>query len=89
MGIAHKFILQKSGCGSKGKSEKTEKFISDLKNEFPCMFSESLGQCTKTEVRFELKDNVRPVFKAKRNVPFSALDVVNQELERLEKIGVI
>ena len=74
----------------KEKSEKkTEKFISDLKNEFPRVFSEGLGQCTKTEVRFQLKDNVRPVFKAKRNVPFSALDAVNQELERLKKMGVI
>ena len=48
------------------------------------MFSEALGQCTKTEVRF---DNIRPVFKAKRNVSFLALDAVNQELEGLEKIG--
>ena len=53
------------------------------------MFSEGLGQCMKTEVRFELKDNIRPVFKAKRNVPFLALDAVNQELEYLEKMEVI
>ena len=36
----------------------------------------------KTEVRFELKNNTRPV-------PFLALDAVNQELEHLEKMGVI
>ena len=64
------------------KSEETEKFISDLKNEFPLVFSE--GQCTKIEDSFKLKDNIRPVFKAKMNVPFLALDSVNQELERLE-----
>ena len=37
----------------------------------------------------ELKDNIRPIFKAKTNVPFSALDLVNQELERFEKMDVI
>ena len=44
-------VKEKSG------KKKTEKIISDLINEFPCVFSEDLGQCTKTEVRFELKDN--------------------------------
>ena len=39
------------------------------------------------ENRFEVKDNIRPVFKAKRNVSSLALNAVNQE--GLEKIGVI
>lgn len=30
-------------------SEETEKNTSDLKNEFPSMFSEDLGQCTKIQ----------------------------------------
>ena len=60
-----------------------------MKNEFPCVFSEGLGQCTKTEVRFELNDNIRPIFKAKKYGPFSAVDAVNQEQERLEKMDVI
>lgn len=53
------------------------------------MFSEGLGECTKTEVSFELKDDIRLVFKPKKNVTFSALDSRNQELERLKKKGVI
>ena len=48
-----------------------------------------LGCCTKTEVKFEIKEKVKPVFKPKRNVPFSSLEVINKELERLEKVGVI
>ena len=83
MTIVSKFILQKkSGRDSKGKIWKTEKFISGLKNKFPRVFSEGLGQCTKTEVGFELKDDIRPEFKAKRNIPFSALNAVDQELVR-------
>ena len=53
------------------------------------MFSEGVIQCTKTDVRFKLKDNIRLVFKAKSNVLFSVLDTVNQELEHLEKMEVI
>ena len=63
MGFERKFILQKGGRDSKEKSEKIEKDISDLINEFPHVFPEGLGQCTKTVVRFELKDNIRAVFK--------------------------
>ena len=31
-----------------------------------------------------LKTTLRPIFKTKSNVPFSALGAVNQELERLD-----
>ena len=57
-----------------------------MKKESPRVFSEIHK---KTAVGFKLKDNIRLVFKVKRIVPFSALDTVNQELENLEKIGVI
>ena len=53
------------------------------------MFSEGLEQYTKTKVRFKLKDNIISVFKEKKNILFSALNAVNQELERFEKMGVI
>ena len=72
-----------------GENKATEKVIKDLKNKFPRVFSEGLGECTKTEVKFELKEAVKPVFKPKRNVPFAALETVDKELERLEKLGVI
>ena len=73
----------------KEKYEETEKTIPDLKNEFPRVIFEGLRQCTKTEVRFELKDNRKPVFKTKKNVLFTGLDSVNQNPERLAKMGVI
>ena len=40
-------------------------------------------------MRFELKDNVKPVFKPKRKVPFSSLETIDKELRRLEENGVI
>ena len=45
--------------------------------------------CTKTEVKFELKEIVKPVIRTKRKVPFSAVDSINEELEKMEIIGVI
>lgn len=49
-------FCNKVEVSEKEKSEETEKFISDLKNEFPRVFSESFRQSTKTKFRFELKD---------------------------------
>ena len=38
--------------------------------------------------KFELQDDVQPVFKKKRNVPFALLEQINEEL-RLVKTGVL
>ena len=72
-----------------GKSKQTENFANKLKSEFNKVFADKLGCCTKTEVRFELKDNVKPIFKPKRKVPFSSLERIDKELRRLEENGVI
>ena len=68
---------------SKSKNKETEK------TGWRSVFSEGLGKCVKTKVKFELKENVKPMFKPNRKVPFVALEPVNEELERLEKLGVI
>lgn len=36
-----------------------------------------------------MKENTLPFFKAKHNISFAALEHVNKELDRLEKIEVI
>ena len=48
-----------------------------------------LGRCNKMTAKFELKDDIQPVFKKKRNVPFASLPLVNEELDRLERTGVL
>ena len=63
--------------------------IKDLKIKFSLVFSEGLGICKKTEAKFEVKENAKPIFKRKRNVPFGALEQIDKELERLENLGVI
>ena len=64
------------------KSKQTENFVNKLKSEFNKVFVDKLGCCTKTEVRFKLKDNVKPIFKPKRKVPFSSLETIDKELHR-------
>ena len=71
------------------KSTKMESFLDDLKAEFPRVFSEGLGHCVKTEVKFGVKKDATPVFEPKRNVPFSSMDAIEKELERLQELDVI
>lgn len=47
-------------------SKLPEKFIKDLKKDFENVFSEGLGCCTKVEVKFELKDKAKLMFKPKK-----------------------
>ena len=62
-----------------GKSKQTENSVNKLKSEFNKVFADELGCCTKTEMIFELKNNVKPVFKPKRKVPFSSLETIDKE----------
>ena len=39
--------------------------------------------------KFELKDDIQPVFKKKRNVPFVPSTQINEELDRFERTGVL
>ena len=58
-----------------------------LKGTFPEVFSGGLGRC-KMYFKFELKANIQPVFK-KKSVPFASLNQIDEELKRLEQIGVL
>ena len=59
-----------------------------MKESFPNVFSEKLGRCTKMEAKCELLDNVKPVFKKKRSVPFASVQKIDEEPDRLIKTGI-
>ena len=67
----------------------TEKVKMELKGSFPEVFSAGLGKCTKIKTKFELKENTRPIFRKKRNVPFAATEEINKELDRLVNMGIL
>ena len=66
-----------------GKSKQTENFVNELKSEFYKVFADELGGCTKTEMRFELKDNVKLVFKPKKKSP---VFIVRNDRQRVTEI---
>ena len=53
------------------------------------MYFRKVPESVKSKVKFELKENVKRVFKLNKKVYFAALEPVNKELERLEKLSVI
>ena len=66
-----------------------EKIKMGLKGSFPEVFSAGLGKCTKIKAKFELKENTRPIFRKRRNVPFAATEEINEELDRLVNMGIL
>ena len=66
-----------------------EKIKMEQKGSFPEVFSADLGKFTKITAKFELKENTRPIFRKKRNVPFAATEEINKEVDRLVNMGVL
>lgn len=60
-----------------------------LKDKFPDVFSDSLGLCTKAQVKFYTKPETQPIFRHKRPVAYAAIPAIDQELQRLEQLGII
>ena len=61
----------------------------ELKASFPEVFSVGLGKCSKIKEKFELKENTRPIFRKKRNVPFAATEEINIEPDCLVNMGIL
>ena len=68
----------------KGFTYEIESLKKELKIKFSEVFSGGFGRCNKMKAKFELKENVRPVFKKKRNVPFALLKQINDEFDKHE-----
>ncbi|CAH8601572.1 unnamed protein product [Schistosoma rodhaini] len=63
--------------------------IEDLLQKHRKLFQNKLGCCTIGKAKLYLRQDVKPVFCPKRQVPYAATDKVDKELDRLEKLGVI
>ena len=62
----------------------------ELKIKFLEIFSEGLEFCSKVKAKFKVKENVMPVFfLPKRPVPYLLVKIIDKELGRLEKLGII
>lgn len=63
--------------------------IMKIENKFPGVLSENLGRCYKAKRNFKGIKGSTAVFKPKCSLQLVAFDKVNEELDSLEKIGVI
>lgn len=63
--------------------------LKELHRQFPEVFLSVLGRCNKFAAKIELKKNVQPVFKKKRNVPFATTEKTDKELDRLVQTGIL
>lgn len=74
-------------------SKITGKYQNDIQTEiklrFPKLFSENLGLYTKSKVNLQLKDNAKPIFRQKRPVAYASLQPIEDELYRLQQLGVV
>ncbi|KRZ10689.1 Uncharacterized protein T11_7653 [Trichinella zimbabwensis] len=61
----------------------------DVCVEFPEVFEDGLGHCTKVKAHVELKDGVVPVFRKPFPLAFAMHDAVEKELERYVDMGVL
>ncbi|XP_055522647.1 uncharacterized protein K02A2.6-like [Wyeomyia smithii] len=67
----------------------SKEIIAQLQANHPAVFDNSLGHCTKTMVKLFLKPNAKPVFCSKRPVPFNTISLIDEELTRLQSLGII
>uniref|UniRef100_A0A1I7XXY1 Reverse transcriptase domain-containing protein n=1 Tax=Steinernema glaseri TaxID=37863 RepID=A0A1I7XXY1_9BILA len=60
-----------------------------IAEEFPDLVKKDLGRFNLSEARLELKPSAVPIFRRPRPVPFHASTIIDDELDRLQKLGVI
>lgn len=69
------------------KDDYRNRFIHELKKDYPSVFENKLGECKK-QIRLQLAD-CNPVFIRARSVPIALKTAVEKEIRRLEQEGSI
>ncbi|GBL76949.1 Uncharacterized protein K02A2.6 [Araneus ventricosus] len=63
--------------------------LSQLLEEYKNIFDDELGEINNYQVKLELKPEVKPIFCRVRTIPFALKGRVENEINRLEKEGII
>lgn len=64
-------------------------FEQQLLAKYPELFSDTPGTVTKFQPKLILREEAKPIFRAKRPVPFAKVTAVEKELQRLTELNVI
>ncbi|CAI6377455.1 unnamed protein product [Macrosiphum euphorbiae] len=67
----------------------TEINLKQLKNKYSKLFNDDMGKFVYEKFKIRLKDDATPIFFKPRQIPFAFKDKVEEQLCRLEKLGVI
>lgn len=70
-------------------SNSTNTELQSLLDKHKPLFQDGIGELKNYTARLALKDNVTPVFRKYRNIPYALRDKVKEELDRLEAQGII
>ena len=70
-------------------TEKSKEQLSTLLSRYQQVFSEELGTITPFEAHLTVVENATPKFCKYRTVPFAIRSAVEEELDRLETLGVL
>ncbi|KAL3187652.1 hypothetical protein MRX96_024691 [Rhipicephalus microplus] len=63
--------------------------VEGLVAEFASVFDDALGTFKGVSAKITIEDNAKPRFFKARPVPFAMIDRVNEELMRMERVGVL
>ncbi|GFX47845.1 uncharacterized protein K02A2.6 [Trichonephila clavipes] len=90
----HKFLNRKQTEGEdwpaiKAFRAKTEQNLNNLLREYKDIFDDKLGEINNYEAKLKLRHGVKPIFCRVRAVPFALKGRVENEIDRLEKEGII
>ncbi|KAF0708423.1 Reverse transcriptase domain-containing protein [Aphis craccivora] len=67
----------------------TEINLKQLKNKYSKLFNDDMGKFVNEKFKIRLKDDATPIFYKPRQILFAFKDKVEEQLCRLEKLGVI
>ena len=60
-----------------------------LAEEFPSVFSKTLGTYNRNKIKVQLVEDAKPIFLKPYHLPFKLKEKVEDELKRLEKLGIV
>ena len=63
--------------------------LQKLHNDYKEVFSEKLGLYKYEKIELKVVENAKPVYFKPRSIPFAFRNKVDEELDRLEKEGII
>ena len=67
-----------------------ETAVKSLQSKFKMVFNnKTIGHCTKARVALAPNENAHPVFRPKRPVAYHTLDLIDEELQKLQYANII